>query len=477
MEVTGLDIDGTKIYLASLKKSKSSFEILKMQIVEAHPPIQKKDVKRLYKSLASSKPFIVSGLSSADVLLKQVEWKLPSKKGMRQALQYQMESQSFLPPTETLFLPQMAKIDGKSFLHTFLTTKKALKTHLDFLSSYSIDPEQISMTAQALWRFAKECCQIESCLLLHIGCKTTTCLLAEDGVLLGFHSLSLGKEHLKDKTQIASFKKELSKTFYSFLREDLIEATAFPLLLSGYTEELFGSIKDALVSYHSSVIPVKEEWKLHAVAIGFALEGLSKDGKSLQFRKGDFIPQSQLKKLGKRAFTFLAANLLFASSLLFFGVKEIKNQKGMLSDALLQAVETDAKLFERLTPDTGLWEENLTSWQKALKREAKPLLYLSKNPKVADILSWLVSHPLLSEAKWKNFHYELSQYPKLGSAQEPLIAKVELEIEFSSQASARKFHESLLNGDSLILPKSEVSWEGSGTSYKTGFYINPGFQK
>ena len=97
---------------------------------------------------------------------------------------------------------------------------------------------------------------------------------------------------------------------------------------------------------------------------------------------------------------------------------------------------------------------------------------------MAEVLAWISSHPLLETLKKEGdplliceMRYQLVQFPKLGSTQEPYLAKIELEFQVREALHARKFHEALLKGDDKVDPHLEITWEPLADSYRTSFFL------
>ncbi len=462
MQATGLEIDGSKILLASARRGKKSVDIFSLYTLSISHPPQKKDVKQLDNALGR-RP-LVTGLASADVLLKSIPCKLSSSQALRKTLPFQLQSQTFLDPKETIFLPFFTKEGGKKSLTTFLTTKQALKKHLADCQGLSLDPDYVSLGAQGLFRFALAICRFEEGPLLHVGWASSTCVRIEGGKLASFQSLAMGKKDLLDASSREAFTKEILKLFYSFQ-----EMKKLPLLLTGYAEECFPFLKTILTPYYSRLfIPSQKEtfheYKQHAIPIGLALDAAAKDGGSLQFRTAEFTPSRHLKKLGRKVAGFIAINLLLASLLFLWGNKETSGQKTALLQDLGNMVQKDRDFLKK--PLFQEDENPLEAWRSALKKEAKPFPYSLKAPTVSETLAWLQEQAI----DWKKIHYELVQYPKVDSLDTPYLAKVGLELTFPSLEAARIFHERLLK-EPFVNGQSEVGWEGDGNTYKTSFLL------
>ncbi len=481
MKVTGLEVSGSKILLASVKRKKKSFNIVHLYTVDIASPSQKKDVKRLYTSFRFEKDPIVTGLEAKDVLLNRSEWKAAPKRVLQKVLQFQLESENFLDPKETIFVPYLSSSLGKTNLSLFSTSKKILRTHLEYIKEYSLDPQYVSLTAQALWRFAKEIAKVEDCFVLHIAHDYSTLILIKEGTLLRFYSFSsaINTAAGSKNNQIENYKKELSAAFFSLCEEEKIAKKTLPLLLTGIRDTRLPSLQKILEEDYSSLLffPEREEmqeWRSYAVPIGLALDASAQDEKRLQFRKDEFVSKAYLRTLGKKLVFFLVCSFILSALVIFFVSKNFHLQKKSLENTLQEALEQDSLLSRRAIP-AGTSEERLLSWRKILKKETKAFPYLLKAPKVAEVLHWLQKHPILCENgkayKLYDFHYELINYPKLDSLNDPYLAKVELDLEIPSTVIANKFHEALLNGEWYVNGANEIQWEKADNRYKISFYL------
>ena len=143
-----------------------------------------------------------------------------------------------------------------------------------------------------------------------------------------------------------------------------------------------------------------------------------------------------------------------------------------------------SSFLEKSDPDLKkkLFSENtdglLYDWVDAVDLYSKEYPYISKAPKVSEVLSWISSHPLLQKLKQektaiviRDLRYQLVQYPHIGSMENPYRSKVEIEFETTSPMNARKFHQALLKGDDWIDTKQEIGWEALQNGYRASFYL------
>ncbi|HSW73352.1 MAG TPA: hypothetical protein VLG44_08120 [Chlamydiales bacterium] len=396
MKTKGLELDGSNILLATVKRRKRSFVIQHLQTLQA--PLT---VKQLYKKRTP----LVTGLASDEVLLKKLEFKGASKKILSKTLRYQLELENYLDPKETVALPFFNEEKEKTTVSFFLTSKDLLKKHL---AACTLDPAIVSFTGQALFRFVEEYVHVENCFVLHLsqnGCHIAQIIRGE---LVRFHSL------------VGNKKSEIKKTFYSFLQEEKCEP--LPLLVTGHVRR-FPSLEDSLKEYYSHIIPIeKEEVKKlipYALSIGLAIDGLAKDRKNVQFRKEEFTPKSVRTRLGKALFFTFFFSLALASALTYFGLQSYQMRKQALQETLEKIIAEDSRLMGRASV-----EKDLLSFKKTIKKEAKPSPFPLTVPSVREVFNWLEEEDIA----WDSFHYELESFPKIHNQTDPYLVRVELKL-------------------------------------------------
>jgi len=425
MRTKGLELDGSNILLATVKRRKSSFVIQHLQTLQA--PLS---VKQLYKRRTP----LVTGLSSDEVLLKKLEFKGASKKILSKTLSYQLELENYLDPKETVALPFFSEGKEKTSVSFYLTSKDLLKKHL---AACTIDPSIVSFAGQALFRFVKEFFPVESCFVLHLsqnGCHIAQIIKGE---LVRFHSL------------IGNKKSEIKKTFYSFSQEE--KCGPLPLLVTGHVRK-FHSLDDSLKEYYSHLIPVeKDEIKKfipYALSIGLAIDGLARDGKKVQFRKEEFTPRSVRSRIGKALFFSFFFSIVLASALIYFGMQTYQMREQYLQEKFEEITLEDAHLLGR-----ARGEKDLLSFKKTIKKEAIASPFALTVPSSREVLTWLQ----LENIPFETFHYELESFPKIHDQTDPYLAKVEIKL---SNTDIKKVQEYLtkMGAEDIVIKDDKLSF-------------------
>ncbi|MBI2742383.1 MAG: hypothetical protein HYX48_00505 [Chlamydiales bacterium] len=499
MEVTSVFPDGDEVLYATLHLHKKKLEI--------------KAVGTLVETLAPSTK-VVSGLDCDEIILRRLTLKLRSRHAIRRVLPFQAEAALPYAPEETVVLPFFSKREGgETGVSLLATTKTLLNDHLARMRSLRLDPDQISCAPSAICSFASHFFPDERELFfLHIGQEKSFCGLILDGKLEQIYAFSLGSQNFSEllmqkeldraltflkkraassPTKLLLTGRELSGTYPNKIPYEISED--FETNLLNFSEDSIGettaeekfrrfgqngrNIDGNFIRIGSSFnlkshiemdlgLSLLEESEMGAFAIpiGLALDGLSRKAPT-QFRQGEFTP-IKLQNRRTQLSLYALASSLFLTLALIFGGEIISSKKASeLKEKLAAFTPAKNASFETL-------EEGISLCEEALAKEKAPFPLVSTAPKVADLLAWLSSHPLLeNEIDLKEVRYDLTKYPKLGGAREPYLAKVELKFTSTTPAAARQLREALMKGDGLVNPKLEVTWNVEQNLYRTSFFL------
>ena len=456
---------------------------------------------------------MASGLQSRDVLLQNFCLKIRKKNALKKAISFQAESKSSLEPDQSISIPLIHKWSKHGYPITIFTTSKdRIKAHLKELSRLRLNPSYVSSEAMALVRFVKSIEKNHSNMwILHIGLGSCSCVMMENNFPRMSHWISFGvcelvesiftdKDHFQTKNEVYSFakqinlskidegiyqnfshrardlKNEIAKAFYSFSKE----GKKLPLMITGqrhsflkFSEFLSEGFQELISETIENTPKEREIPKIrkYAMPIGLALDAVSNDAYSLQFRQQEFIPPQHIKTL---YFQFIGFFLLcFAIILLmvFSFNHYMEEKKQQIEDHFYQIQTLDHHLLKRDQPPL---EKSISNWEYSVRKEAKEFPYFFNAPKVSEVLSWLTHLPSFNtdEIEWKEFRYQLKQYPKIKSTKEPYVTWVEIEFFCSNPGTARMFHEDLLK-DPFIKSKGEMKWDILDENYyQASFYLN-----
>lgn len=501
MHILGIHLDYPFLRISRIRKTRTGIEIDWNKAVSLIQEEEKGEasetdfltnVKRLY--IENFRGKVVSGLSSKDFLARLVDVKIANSKHIEKAIAFQSEALSHFKPGEVITVPQIEKTEkGKAEALLFTVPREGMRTHLEELGKLGIDPDAVSTVPSALchfvrWKFPK----LSDAFIIDLGSSVVSCVCMENGQLKKAHAISTGIEELlgalyEDRKRILlkneiegaakqidllllksqlnphlsnelnALKQEIAKIYYSFTR-GLKKA----ILFTGRSDA-FIHLREFLIDFSDSEWPLSIEEQKSAVSLGLCIEQTQK--KALQLRREEFFPDQNWVRMGRIALILLASSLALSGSLLFLGIRSAETSK----EQMVQAIQTP--LRQKLISE-GSMEEQIDQWIDAIEKNNREYPYISQAPRVADVLSWLSSHPLLEELKMegdpieiRTLRVQLVKCPMLRSENEPYLAKVELEFEFKSMMNARRFHEALREGDELVNPRLEITWDGSRASF------------
>jgi hypothetical protein len=490
MLILGIHLDPPYIRGVLIHKGRKGVEIraLKTALLS-----ESDNVKQLY--IADFKGRLVSGLSAKDFLIRPMELKIANQKHVEEAIAFQSEATSHFDPEEVLTIPLLQKKDKETFEALLFTVPRdALRGHLAELEGLQIDPDAVSTIPTALCHFARwKFPKILDAFIIDLGSSEWTCAWMEKGELKKAHAISGGIESLlaallDDRKKILlkkeiegaakqidllllkpglnpnltaklnELRQELTRVHYSFQRG--VEKR--PIIFTGRTDA-FIHLSEFLIDAEENKLPLTLEEQRFAPCLGLALTQMS--SQPLQFRHEEFFPRKNWRKMGFYAVSLIAAAFLLSFALLFSGLRSIQGRKMQMLDSIH-------------LNDEGNAEEKIDRWISAIEKNNKEYPYILQAPKSVEVLSWLSSHPLLEELKRerdpidvREIKYQLVKFPQIGAPKEPYLAKVELEFRFKSAMNARKFHEALREGDKLVNPKLEITWDTLHEGYRASFFL------
>lgn len=491
MQMLGLDVDGNVVNLALLNSKKEILDLNSFQF---------SDVKPLYidKKLANKNLHFVTGLDANKVIVKHKNLKMIKKKAIEKALPFQTEISSSLSKEKSIILPVIGKKHANTCdLLFYITTKKALKDHLDILSKTEIDPDFVSSKANGLINFAKNHFpeKAEIC-LLHIGNTQTTLVHMENSLAKASYFIKVGAEDLlKDQNKTDgiyasidfskipmsqhtklhnAFFSELTRGLYSFFEKN--KSKKIPLFITGN----IGSLKNfdqfiflKFSNYFTESLEFDKPMQLpFAISIGLSMEALDGDKRSLQFRQNEFMPQKHLKHIGKSLISFFICAAVVSILIYFQGLHFI-GKKNELLQKNISFLEENEKLHLSSLSSNQL-QITLDSYEKKIERETRDFPYYLNFPKISSVLMWINTHPKLKTKKNEYIEIKHLSYELIGKKNDEALSFADAKVHFEFAATdslAQNFHTSLLKDSRMVDIKKEISWEQDKNLYKTSFYL------
>ncbi len=468
MRFVGIEESKNSFLLAQVRKRKGQFEIEKLETWSTSEP----DVKRLYKKFFKRKP-ITTGL--CQVLFKSLFLPVTSKREKEKALSFQIESLLFLKPDSYLYEPVFSEKTEEVDL--FITTKEVLQKHLLHWEKQGLDPEKVSFYSLALVRYTKSLFpSFSEGYIFHLGRDSITLVWMKKN--LPFQSLFLewGEEKMQEALKQGKqeeIKQEINRSFQSLKAEKKL-----PLFLTGNTKIVKNWLFEVISEYVENFLETEgknRQTLQYAIAIGLAMNSLSKDSYAIQFRKNAWISSSFLKTLGLSVFllfTFLIGSVLFLS---YQKQKDLRYKRASLESVFEKAIEAEKSWFTKPGKEVPL-EDKIALWEKAINTDLPYKNLASFPPTVSSFLHWLSHHPLLQshETEIDKIEYSLLEYPSLEKRKAPYQTFVKVTLKIASPSVWRSFFETLSSEKSLVDRKKDFTWKQEGNVYEVAFFLKGG---
>jgi len=423
-----------------------------------------KDGKSIHVTCLSTAPdkkkgLLVSGLDCDALVFRTTTLPLKSKRRVLAALPFQLEG--LLPfPSDELIAGVSFRVNGGTQVAIHATSKKNLQKALDGLNNWGIVPDQMSCASAALARVAAWLFPNEAhCIVLHAKDHSVHCVVIKDNSLALSQSILL-KTHEAEIERLALF-----------IKEKVPGSEAMPWVLLGSQDPaLFSACQTFFTT--RPLDAAHPEAHDHTLAIGYALDALSKDG--IQFLQREFTPQQTLKTRKRNAIIYATS---WAALFVLFGLCSLlilDKKSRALSDKYQSYFQTQDQRCSPLTIQDGLDKLEL-SLSKA--KTVSP--FFPTVPNVSEVLSWLSIHPALTTAEGlvkegveiKEVHYQLIKCPNLDEPSLPYQAQVDIAFTATTPRIARDFHDMLLKGDAIVNGKKELKWNVAGNQYNISFEL------
>ncbi|MBI5272941.1 MAG: hypothetical protein HY861_03045 [Chlamydiia bacterium] len=507
MYSAGLQIDKPFVRTALIRTGRRGFTIcsLKSNLLSAPD-----DVKRLYSGKFRGR--ITSGLSAKDLLIRPMELKVTRGRHIEQALSFQLDSTTCLQPDDVITTPYAIKKGiGKTEALLCTATKEAIRSRLHELDKLQIQPDFISSACLGLiqyirWRYPR----LDEAFLIDLGSSECSCVLMCGGEFKKSYSLSMGIEALlsalwEDRkklllpkevegvarqidllqmrshlnphlwAELEGLQQELGRVIASFHRL----SGKKPVLFTGYIdafrnlpEFLSQNLKET-ACLDLTLSPLDSEEVKYAVAIGLAIPPVSAP---LQLLQKEFFPKKIWRRAGYYALILYFSSILLGGGLCLIGKK-------ILQERAEKAIQSVQPMLDHWDPELkpAIFSHDFDAvdrWIAEVEAHNKEYPYILQAPRLTDVLSWINETPLLLHFQKEGdpleilqIRYQLVEFPKIQSPQAKYLAKVDLEFNMKNPTNARKFHEFLLQGDSLIDPARGIEWNLQNNGYKTSFFL------
>jgi hypothetical protein len=459
MRILGLHWENSRITFAVIKRKTKK---ILLYVVGECPSKNGFSLIRTHKTKLSC-----TSLACSEVFIKQA--KLPGIKiaQIKKAIPIYAETLSSISPDECFYVAKPKMLKPDTLVRYHLTKKSLLQKHISKWDTLAIDPDHVTTTAQALIRFCKSLfSEMSDALILHVGRDETTLVWMKDHFLEYSLSMDFNAEDIQKKTGEKLAKHPINEIFSAISSIQLHKP--LPLMITGHTNQSFAhALEDSLKKYVSHIIPHKgklESWAKFAIAIGNALDAVSRDSHSIQFRTGPFTPQKKLKKWGKSIVSFYLMAIIAVAGIFKIHFSWLDFRQKSLHTHLLQSMIADRKLMQESFPPKNLhtFSEISHWWRGQMQKENRPNPYFIKTPKIKTFLLSFTQKNLFKKQKGTllDFHYELTSEENGESPASDLNAEIRCEIAIASSQDAREFFEGLK--DDSMIDNESITWEISG---------------
>lgn len=400
-----------EIKIALLSFNNHTLKVEKVQ----KTPLDVNPLDILEKDFLGRNVQIITGLKAEEVIRKDILLKLKKEKKILEVLPFQVENVIPFPKKETIVLPFLDRKENSTALSLFATKKSYLEKLLSSFANRGLDPDIVSSTYAALFRWVKWTHpSLEEFAIIH----ESTCVVVSNNKIVATHPVQEGDQ----------------KRLKAYL------SSKFP---------------------HIPLLHFEHPLLEFAIPIGFALEGIFfHNGTSLQFRQKEYLSLKKIADQKKTTFryiliSFLLAAAIFCAGFLFSYIQEKKLDKKLsLSFSLQKSLSL---------------EEKIRQAEVSLEQYRKIFPFFPNVYSVSEALSFFSTYQ--DPIEITHFHYVLEQFSSLEKKENPYTVKVELIFKAENPSVANKFVQFLKKEAPLVNTKKEISWIPSEESYKISFYL------
>lgn len=527
---------GLKGAVASVYKGRVSID--KLFLIEADPVNPNpEDVKPLY--MAGQKELFLelqetalptTALAASDVLTRQLQMTLTKEKDINQVLPFEVETLLPFSLDEAVLDKEIVSSTKEgSQVTVFAAKKEDLVHHLEQMSNLDIEPEVVSCTPFALAAFAREfvdsqeCsqeCSQEPLIALHIGWKETCAVLIHQGKFIASHSSNTNLWQLLTQFAGENNPLEVLNSFYKEVPSSSLDSLVLEvkrvifalakqfkgdgvsqILLTGdgvkiaaLKEKLLqkGSLSEASLLANGYD---HEQLLSYAISIGLAISSLPLPQNQINFRQAELSYPRPLKRMIRPLVLLFAASVLFSIGLYFYSKTSVTTERRKAKTAyieLLQTLGTSYEEFEntwkrerpsaRSVSIEQLTTDELSARVREIEKQQSqsqaPFSLHPNIPRVADLLAWLSTHPLIKgeermrpKLKIDSLTYKMVKLPSQSKPNEHYQVKVDLDFTAASPRYAREFHEALMAPNEMVDPSTEVQWSADREKFRTSFFL------
>lgn len=460
LQVLGLDIDANVFKGALLTEIRGKPALIRvflsevLQSEEDGTPHFSPEIEQALTPLFSQ-TLIGTALNTEEVLVRPLDVKLQKEAEIASIVDFQ--SEPLLPyPIENALVEwvKLSNTHDGSRLTILAARKDYIEKQIALWNALKVEPEIISTVPTALAAFSSYFSQSTDLqIVLHIGSKTTTCILVDQGKLLAAQSVSRGisdiiqafekdrPDSLDEGIALASLSPSdikslphvqelldqfridvtrivlaISKQVKGFESKDILltgEISLYPPLIEFLFQDLNFTHSLPLEKPNFPLTP--QELQLYAVPIGIALTGLPGWKNQVNFRQQQYAYPHPWRRLKTPLISYFASCLLVAFALYCFTSAYFSKESDHLRKDYVNVLaslhksypefEADYRKNARLPPiasdeelnPKALSLEDLSSRVDFLRKQfqTNPDTYplFPNTPTVSDVLGWIANHP------------------------------------------------------------------------------------
>lgn len=397
----------------------------------------------------------ISVLNSQETLTRRLTLPVRKEKDIDAVLPFQLESLVPYSLEETVYDRILLFDQGdKTLLCAQATSKTSVKSHLEKLRPFHLQPDFITSSATALAQFTHFANpQKEGQISLYLDGADSFIITSTGGKLFASHPIPSNEE--------------LKKVYLS-----LKSRTPFALSPTCFVT---GPNRCQPLDIPTT-FPKHPDWDKFALAIGAAVGQATTPKHLVNFRIQEFSHPNPWKRFLRPLTLYGSATLTLTLAFFIFGKSYLNYQTDHL---LEQFARTQKK--ETLTEVTSMSLEQLESalyqWKQEVQKQPNLFALHPNIPTVSDLLAWLATHPQVvydtekEKIQITSLHYNLVKRPESKKKNDPYQVKVELEFKTATPKLAREFHDALITDTTLVDAKKEIKWSTNRGAYKASFYL------
>lgn len=459
-KTVGIRLEETALMCAFVVLEKGNLQIKKLFEI----PLSKEDVpvKPLYNDPELKKildqHLVVSGLSSAEVLVRRMRLKLTEEEDIEAAFEFQAEPQLPYSIEEAVLDKILIEKQENTSQIVFLAAKKdQIQAHITLIQGLNIDPEVISAEPIALCNLLFFSCDLSSAeFAVHIGKNSTLCILIKDKKLIASHEIQEGyrslyegfladlqdqsfsmeeffsvdiqelsmEEHPQFFKALEALQKGILWNYMALIKETKSKET--PLLyvtgpganLTHFPELLATDLGIQLgifnIPSHSCTLT---DFHRFSLPIGFAFSAQNITPLFINFRKKELAYATPWKRFLKHLYVFGGLALSLALALYLFGASYYHYREDGLKSRFLTLLSLSQKPYEEFerqyeakfpaekvgdqpllisTLNTDGLKMRLDFLEKNIRSIPDTYPLFPQSPLVSDVLAWITTHPTIA---------------------------------------------------------------------------------